>query len=205
MNWKKWAAALLLLPALLVCAHAQERGSIQVVLDAADGGGSLELYRVADENLALTEDFYSSWVILDDPHSPQAARLLADWAALTGLPGERRTVEADGSAVFDGLDRGLYLIIQKKTAPGRQSIRPFLVSIPEGEEFCVTARPKTAEEEPQPSAPVEPNLPQTGQTVWPVFVLLGSGLTLLMAGVLVIPPRTASRSKWPGKGWRRGR
>lgn len=162
-------------------------GSIHVTM-ALDGtpipGGVLTLYRVAEESehgFVLTETFAVSGVSLEDIHSPESARLLADFAEEKELPGIPASVDDTGVARFDGLERGLYLIVQSESAAGFCPINPFLVAIPEILDgvyhYHIEAAPKLSPEPPEPTEkPEEPELPQTGQLNWPVPVLGGFGV-----------------------------
>ena len=96
----------------------------------------------------------------------------------------------DGVVTFDGLELGLYLIVQTKNLFVYEKITPFLVSVPlwdedhylyeigVSEKFELKKRPSV------PDSPDEPGdtLPQTGQVKWPVPVLLTIGLMLIVSG-----------------------
>lgn len=88
----------------------------------------------------------------------------------------------DGILVFAHLEPGYYLLVQNEPLPGYLPMKPFCVSLPMsiGEEliFQIDAAPKL---EKIPDV----HLPQTGQLVWPVWVLLGGGLCLLAFGVIL--------------------
>lgn len=96
----------------------------------------------------------------------------------------------NGVVTFDGLELGLYLIIQTKTISGFEKITPFLVSVPlwdkdhylyeisVSEKFELKKTPSTPDTPDKPG----PTLPQTGQVNWPVPVLLTLGLVLIVSG-----------------------
>ena len=96
----------------------------------------------------------------------------------------------NGVVTFDGLELGLYLILQTKTISGFEKITPFLVSVPlwdrdhylyeisVSEKFELKKTPSTPDTPDKPG----PTLPQTGQVNWPVPVLLTLGLVLIVSG-----------------------
>lgn len=205
----------LLLTALLLCATGaaafaydvpdlSRQGSIQVTMrhgEDAVGGGSLTLYRVGavqedDGNygFALTEDFSGSGASLEEVQSSELAGTLADYAAGQGLSGTTAEIGQDGTASFDALEPGLYLLVQDEAAGGYEKAEPFLVSVPLLEDgayvYDVDASPKVGEltesappvEPVTPEPPAGPKLPQTGQLNWPVPVLAVLGLALFSVG-----------------------
>ena len=108
--------------------------------------------------------------------------------------------------VFDGVAKGLYLVVQTKTAQGMTSALPFAVSMPmqtqAGGEWCyeVSAQPKVEiEQKPQvpskPEGPLKPSTPttspakpslpdlfQTGQLFWPIPLLVVGGCVAIGCG-----------------------
>lgn len=104
-------------------------------------------------------------------------------------------VEVNGTYRFSGLPTGLYLVVQKKSATGYADMHSFLVSVPyleDGEyKYQVTANVKTElykelqetpKEEVKPSKPGD-KLPQTGQLLWPIPLLLAAGLLMIAFGL----------------------
>ena len=103
-------------------------------------------------------------------------------------------INKEGKAKFGNLKPGLYLITQKKAASGYNPLAPFLVSVPYNDdghyEYNVDINSK-AELEKTPEKPHRPGkpsekLPQTGQLNWPVPVLAGGGLLLMIVGYLLL-------------------
>ena len=110
----------------------------------------------------------------------------------------------EGSVSFTGLTPGLYLVMQGTLSEGNRKINPFLISIPDAEgSYAVSAAPKNGFEIPTPTTTPKPTvtpstpktpsssssstpsksvLPQTGQLWWPVPVLCGAGLALIIGG-----------------------
>ena len=203
-----WFAALVLICCLSTAAFAHnvpdknQIGAITVTMHAGEtvvSGGTLTLFRVGevfeeDGNFSFrpTGDFSACGDSLEDVQSPELAAKLADYARSNGAEGTTETVGTDGTARFENLEIGLYLLVQEKAADGYQKANPFLVTIPKTEDgeyvYTVDASPKVAlqtADTPKPSptsGPNKPNLPQTGQLNWPVPVLAAAGLLFFAAG-----------------------
>lgn len=168
--------------------------------DATVGGGSLTLYYVAQINgthYRYTEDFAHSYVPLNDIKSAETAKALADYAREKSLSGTKMQIDENGMVSFSNLKLGLYLLIQEEAAPGYDTIKPFLVTVPvrhNGKyEYDVNALPKLSLEPkptqpttpPPPTQPVPPDIPQTGLNRWPVPVLASTGLLLVALGLIL--------------------
>lgn len=166
-------------------------------------GGTLSAYRVAeitltngDYGFAFTSDFSPCGLSLEDISSAHLAEELASFAESHSIAATEREIDENGKVCFEDLELGLYLFVQKTPADGYCAVSPFLVSVPgrDGEEYVydVDGSPKlslepapTESTEAPPStlpSATEPNLPQTGQTNWPVPVLAVSGVLLVMLG-----------------------
>lgn len=153
-------------------------GSITVRLrwqGQAVAGGTLTLYRVGDEDYRPTEAFADCGVELKAPFGADLARELADYAQT--LPGQTKAVGADGTVVFEPLDAGLYLVVQREAAEGYLPTEPFLVGIP-----MQVGGELVSHVDASPKASPAPKLPQTGQLNWPVPVMAAAGALLLLAG-----------------------
>lgn len=207
---KRSIAPLLLALCLLVLsalpAHAVEipdldaQGSVRVQMKTDSTpvpGGSLTLYRVGrivqtDTGFGFVPagDFEGYPGTLEDLGKTTAAEL-ADYAKANSLPGESKTIDETGTAVFDPLEPGLYLLTQPKSGDGYLPADPFLVTLPMAQEghyvYQVDASPKvTLHPAPtQPTQPGDPTLPQTGQLNWPIPVLVAAGASCLIAGVIL--------------------
>ncbi|MBQ9168354.1 MAG: hypothetical protein IJX67_08120 [Oscillospiraceae bacterium] len=205
---------LLLLTALIVVfsvtavAYAHDvsdparQGSITVVMHYGDtivGGGTLMLYQVGvvhekdgNNSFVPTAEFTDWGKEFGNVQSPELAQNLKEYAMFRHLIGEQKEINQEGTVFFDGLEQGLYLLVQYKAAAGYSQVSPFLVTVPtleNGEyQYNVNASPKVeltpAPTEPTtPSAkPDEPTLPQTGQLNWPIPVLVVGGLFLFVLG-----------------------
>ena len=73
-------------------------------------------------------------------------------------------------AVFTGLEEGLYVVKQTEPAAGYMAFRPFLVSVPMGEQWTITASPKVI---------TDGQTPETGDDVSVVFGFAGMLLSAL--------------------------
>ena len=198
------ALCLLLLSALP--AHAVEipdldaQGSVRVQMKTDSTpvpGGSLTLYRVGaivqtDTGFGFVPagEFEGYPGTLEDLGKTTAAEL-AKYAASNGISGESQTIDETGTAVFDPLEPGLYLLTQPKSGDGYLPADPFLVTLPMAQDgsyvYQVDASPKvTLHPAPtQPTQPGDPTLPQTGQLNWPIPVLVAAGASCLIAGVIL--------------------
>lgn len=154
----------------------EETGSIRVVLrleDRAAQGGTVTLYKVGcplGPDYGLTEAFGSGIIRQEDAMSPVLAKWLAE---TTEALGEEKPVDAEGSAVFDGLQEGLYLLVQRGASPGFHPMEPMLVTVPCQYQYHVTAYPKLESQE----------NPSTGQS--PAPFLGAIGVVLSSAGLIV--------------------
>lgn len=117
---------------------------------------------------------------------------------------KQKVTVADGACKFENLTPGLYLVMQSNASDGGVKINPFLVSIPgENGSYNIDATPKTeivvpptttpkGTPTPTPGKPNTPSssssksvLPQTGQLWWPIPVLCGFGLALVIGGFML--------------------
>lgn len=206
--WKKSRAFLLLI--CLICAfsvpaYAHEApdesrtGSITLTLQhdgRAVKGGTVTAFHVGEiheddgnYSFAPAGDFADFDGTLEDVQTAALAEKLADFADAHSVQG-MEIINVDGKIQFDDLELGLYLIVQKKAAPGYSALSPFLVSLPLWEDgaynYEVDAHSKfqlIPETEPAaPTEPTGPRLPQTGQLNWPVPVLAVTGMLLFILG-----------------------
>ncbi len=133
-------------------------GSISVTLhsaedDAAVTEGSLVLYAVANLTLedgnmvyVLTEDFADSGISLEDVTDAALAESLAAYVQGNDLVATEVAVDETGTATFDDLSLGLYLIIQSEASAESYTMDAFLVTLPLAEDgawiYAVDASPK---------------------------------------------------------------
>ena len=166
---------LLLLCALCLCAadtlavENGRKGSITVTLRTGEepvAGGMLALHYIGPK--------------LDMEPTPEYALVVE--RQLQSDPGIRCRLGENGCAVFAELKMGVYLVSQPSVAAGYRKMHPFLVSIPmlqdEVWNYDICAYPKTEK------LPEDPEMPDTGQDLWPFCVLLLSTSGLLASAVL---------------------
>lgn len=204
-------AALSLIGCLPITVSAQAgqaaTGSITVTVKMEKPvtfAGSLTLYRAgevsqAGDSFVPTGKFTEWGTSFGDiaANSADLAKDLAEWAAKQTNPeGQTRQLTQDNTGTFrvtfDGLEEGLYLLVQKDAATGYHALSPFLVTIPYHGEYHVDINSKTELlKEPEPTETSEPpgsssepggKLPQTGQLNWPIPVLVISGMALFVIG-----------------------
>lgn len=165
-------------------------------------GGEFELVEVAkvtltdaDLSYEFVNGFENCGVTLGDlSDSTLASQLEAKLASSAET--SKQTTDANGTLKFDNLECGLYLVINTAAATGYEKVSSFIVSAPSKEDgkwvYDVDATPKmevttgnspTPTPTPTPTAP--PSIPQTGQTNWPIPVLIIGGLLLFTFGVLL--------------------
>lgn len=192
----------------VVCAHEvpdmdREDCSITVTMRMGDrlvSGGVLQLFYVGavqqnngDYCFVADGDFRDcglDYGVLDGDLAKELREL-----ALDCEPMREENVGEDARVLFDGLKTGLYLVVQRKPGAGYTKAEPFLVSVPYYDkttlsyDYSVDANPKVGgiqETKPsEPTQPKPPKLPQTGQTKWPVPVLLVGGIGLMLLGILL--------------------
>ena len=190
--------ALVWLLALPVMAHEvpdlTREGSITVTMrydGKAIAGGEITLYRVGDVqeedgnySFTPTADYAGSGISFDSVQSPETAGKLAEFANKQGLRGNTRQIASDGTALYQNLKPGLYLLVQNRAAKGFEAVSPFLVTLPmlDGDDYIyqVDAGPKVS---PVPAEkPENPEQPKTGQSGLPIwtFSLSAVGLVLLL-------------------------
>ncbi len=219
-GWTIFTALLLIVLSAVPAAAAEvpdydRTGSISVTIKDQDGDpvkdGSLEMICVAEalwdgeaNRFEYTEEFAGCTEKLDEDTitrngSPKLAAAIKKYADKKGISGKVVKLDSDGTAKYEDLKLGLYLITQKETADGYTAVDPFLVSIPFEEDgkliYDVNATPKpntvaTTPEETEPETHSEPEtppekLPQTGQLWWPVPLFACIGAVLVLTGVLI--------------------
>lgn len=184
----KWLIllAVLLLLVNVPTAWAAESGSIQV----RGIEGAVLLYPVASPDGTLKDDFAGvSSDILDETNPVSKAKALWVYAQAEKLPGQTCQADAEGNALFSPLEQGLYLIGSTAAVP---EFDPFLVQVPtqiNGKPvFHIEAKPK--QEDPETTTPTEPesttpspNIPQTGTSVIPKYLLMSSGILVTLIGL----------------------
>ena len=163
--------------AVPVAEAAEQRGSIQIRLDAGDlavTNGAVTLYQVgisSEEGYRITEGFGGGTVYREDADSENLAQWLAESADESGLT---MLLDADGNAIFSELEKGLYMLVQTERMDGFYPILPVLLTIPEEDHWDVRIY--------RQPVPVVTEIPKTGQSPIPFLGVLG--MILSSAGLL---------------------
>ena len=166
MKWR-WMMALLLLLTVPITGFAENcRGHIRLKM-AYDGvpvsGGTLTLYDVSDS-----------------PEGIGPLEMLV-YVKELGLPGTEKSVDSRGLVIFEDLPAGLYFLVQHKAPPGFYPIMPFLVELVQ-----IPGGTHTSSVVGAPKLEPEKKLPQTGQLVWPVWLMLAIGISMPGIGLLIL-------------------
>ncbi len=189
-----WVIFLMNFFAQSVAAHAipdmNQSGSISITMrykGETVSGGELTIYQVGNiheddgnYSFVLAEDFANASVSLENVQSAVAAENLSDFAKQQKLPGQTEPISKKGTVMFENLQPALYLIVQRKAAQGYYAVNPFFVSLPMLESgnysYHVDAGPKVS---PIPK-PDNPEIPETGQSGWPIWVFGFSAAALII-------------------------
>lgn len=186
------------------------RGTIQITMKK-DGkavpGGEFEIYQIADVSesngtlkYAFTPDFKNCTLSLDTIETDTFSSDMERYIKSNKISGITKTVDDNGIAEFTQLEAGIYFVIQTETANGYNKANSFTVSLPSYENgkynFTVKANPKfnfsSTESSTQatattvkPSKPTDTNLPKTGQLNLPIPILLTTGISMLILGLVI--------------------
>ena len=161
-----------------VASAAENRGSIQVKLEAGDLpviNGAVTLYQVGikmEEGYRITEGFGGGIIRHSDADSEKLAQWLAESAEEAGMS---MLLDADGNAIFSELEEGLYMLVQTERIDGFYPIYPVLLTIPLEENWDVLVH--------KAPVPVVTELPKTGQSPIPFLGVLG--MVLSATGLLL--------------------
>lgn len=199
--------ALIALTTLLPCAAMADvrTGSVTVTLcDSATKKPIPEagwlMYRVADikdNSYVPTTDFAKCGQNMSDLKNVDA-KALAAYAQKNNIYGSGKTADKNGVVRYDRLSLGVYLFVQTGGSAAYELTEPFVVNVPmtsaDGKTlvYDINASPKAEAEPVQPTPaptptpkPSDPKLPQTGQLNWPVPVLFGGGILMLIVGFAI--------------------
>ena len=170
------------------------------------GGNSVGLYKVADVivdngfKFVTDERFAGAGTIPDTDEALDAANLdLAEKMAATAksyaYDVQPKAMDAQGKVSFEGLEVGLYLVVQAAQGEGDNKfvLTPFLITIPQKNPDGSLVYDVDAQSKPlgigkvvptPPSPPTPSHLPQTGQMWWPVVLLAGLGVIAFCFGMI---------------------
>lgn len=183
-------------------AAAAETGSLRIVgIDNA-----VCLYHVATADAVLTEAFALAPVeeLTEQQNAVENAKILYAYALENAIAGQEAAPDEEGEVLYTPLEEGLYLVCSLEE---EMEFSPFLVSIPtiinDQVIYHVEAKPKEDEptepsdpsdptEPTEPSDPTEPteptepdpDIPQTGTSVIPKYLLMTLGTITVIAGFI---------------------
>lgn len=180
-----------------------KKGSLSVTMECSHGyrsGGKVGLYAVAticSENnnyfFEYTQAFKDCPLSLDNISNDLEADRFYAYATDAGIECELREL-IDGTAIYENLPVGLYLVVHAQAENGFTTALPFFVTIPasDGEhwDYSVDAAPKVEVKHSELDHPQD--IPQTGQLKWPIPIMAVSGVMIFVIG-LVIFKRSKTR------------
>ena len=173
--------------------------------EPVSGGNSVGLYKVADVivdngfKFKVDERFSSVGTIPDTSKELDAANVdlaeemekIAEKYEFDVTPAK---MDADGTVSFDGLEVGMYLVMQaaRGTGDNEYYLSPFLVTIPFRNaddsltyDIKCASKPLGIYKEKVVPPPKPPHhIPQTGQLWWPVAVLAAAGAAFVVIGAV---------------------
>lgn len=179
---RKWIAFLgavcMIMVMVLPVQAAESKGSIRIIpvwSGRKIPGGEISLSRVGDktpEGYRIT-DGLADWIVSEEEiFSGEWTQWLKEQSNAAII----RSAEQGSGAFFDGLAEGLYLVQQKKAAPEFLAFRPFLLSVPEGNQWRVVQEVQMIHDE---------ESPQTGDRHVPLIGAMGLGFSAAMLMVLL--------------------
>ncbi len=145
---------------------------------------------------------FSGYSLTVDNNISSQADKLAEYVFSNSVSGEQKSVGSDGRISFQNLDLGIYLIMQTEDSNNYDTIKPFVITIPNNDNgklvYDVDAGPKvgtdvvttqTTEKLTEKVTKPDSFLPQTGELVWPIPLLTAGGLILFILGLCLRKPR----------------
>ena len=186
-------------------------------------GGSLTAYLVAevkvengaDHSFSYSEAYAECEVDISDLSRGALASELAEYTDKKDIAGIKLMINSEGKVKFEELELGLYLFVQEEAAEGYSAVSPFIASVPakDGDSYVydvdatpkISTKPEKIETAPPPEttfpetttpSDTPEKLPQTGQTKWPVPILIVGGAMFLVLGIyLTVDSKRNSHEK----------
>lgn len=127
-------ALLLMVPLSIRVGASEKKGTVEIRLDAGElpvTNGAVTMYLVGVPNeggYRLLDRYGGGTVRAEDVSSGN----LAYWLGELADGGKELLLDVDGVAVFSGVERGLYLLVQTQRMDGFYPFRPFLAEVPSG-------------------------------------------------------------------------
>jgi hypothetical protein len=174
--------------------------------ESVSGGNSVGLFKVAevvadngyrfkvDNRFASVGEIPATSEELDAVNNDLAGKM-EEIAKNYDFDVAPQETDANGQVSFDGLEVGMYLVMQSARGEGenRYFLSPFLITIPyrnaDGSlayDISADAKPIGVYKElvPPPPAPTPKKIPQTGQLWWPVAMLGAAGVLFVVMGMV---------------------
>ena len=176
-RWMSFLGAVCMVMGFLLPVRAAETGTVQIVPVWGGKqivGGTVQLSRVGDrtaEGFRIT-DGLADWIVSEQEVLSGSWTL---WLENQAQDSVNRTVEQGTGAYFADLPEGLYLVRQPESAPEFMAFRPFLLSIPEGEQWDVVAQVPLIR---------DGENPMTGDRHVPLLGAMGIGFSVALLMVL---------------------
>lgn len=177
-KWIGLLGAAWLVLAMGMPVQATEEGSLRVVPvwgGRQIPGGQVSISRAGDktEGGYRITDGLADWIVSEEEiFSGSWTRWLEEQSVVI----RTCSPESGTGAFFEGLPEGLYLVQQKEAAPGFLSFQPFLLSIPQGQQWVLEQEvPLIRDEE----------SPKTGDRHVPLVGAMGLGFSAAVLMVLV--------------------
>ena len=176
-KWMGLLGVVCIMAGMLLPVQAAETGSVRVVPVWGGSrilGGEVSLSRVGDrlEGSFRVTDGLADWIVSEQEIFSGS---WTDWLERQAKDSVIRTVEQGTGAYFDDLPQGLYLVRQARTAPEFMAFRPFLLSVPEGEQWDVIREVPLV---------YDGEAPMTGDRHVPLLEAMGIGFSVAVLMVL---------------------
>lgn len=172
--------------------------------EPVSNGNSVGLFKVADVvedggyKFVIDDRFASAGEIPDtseelDAVNEDLAEAMAKIAKGYDFDIASRETDEEGRVSFDGLEVGMYLVMQDAKGKGdnRYELTPFLLTIPyrnaDGSltyDISADTKPVGIFKEQVPPPPPPHRIPQTGQLWWPVAALGAAGVLFVVMGMV---------------------
>lgn len=176
-KWIRFLGAVCMVMWMLLPVKAAETGLIQILPMWAGKqivGGEVSVSRVGErtESGFRITDGLADWIVSEQEIFSGS---WTDWLEQQAQTLVIQPVEQESGAVFPDLPDGLYLVRQPRSAPEFMAFRPFLLSIPEGEQWEVIWEVPLIR---------EGEAPLTGDRHVPLLGAMGIGFSVALLMVL---------------------
>lgn len=176
-KWIRCLGAVCMVMGMLLPVKAVETGSIQIRPVWGGNrivGGEVCISRVGERTASgfRITDGLADWIVSEQEAFSGS---WIDCLEKQGQPAMIRPVETESGALFPDMPDGLYLVRQPRSAPEFMAFRPFLLSIPEGEQWEVIREVPLIR---------DGEVPLTGDRHVPLLGAMGIGFSVALLMVL---------------------